>query len=55
MRTHEQQMAAAGLIDFSVLSPVISDEGLAAVPPKHYDAFINAAPIVLMEARKPAR
>ena len=54
MSTHEQQMESAGLIDFKVHPPQVSPDGLATVPLEHYDAFVRAEPIVLMEARKPA-
>jgi SAM-dependent methyltransferase len=53
MATHEEQMLRAGLVDFAVHPPRVSPEGLASVPAGHYDAFVNAAPIVLMRARKP--
>jgi len=51
--THEEQVARAGLVDFEVHLPRVSPEGLASMPAGHYDAFLNAAPIVLMQARKP--
>jgi SAM-dependent methyltransferase len=54
MQTHVEQVARAGLVDFEVCLPRVSPEGLAAMPQGHYDAFIDAAPIVLMQARKPA-
>jgi len=53
MSTHEQQVESAGLVGFKVHQPRVSPDGLATVPPDHYDAFVKAAPIVLMEARKP--
>lgn len=53
MATHEEQVARAGLVDFEVHPPRVSPEGFASMPAGHYDAFIDAAPIVLIQARKP--